>query len=415
MPNTHNIFTKLVCHLHGEVPADTLEAYRRASGTIYDLLDQVERRRLECQADGLDPWTVPPATQAEMLCAWNAFVLQHLGDQFLDADYKENPLTVGYVPPITADQILTFYSQVEGWVSRAQQAHSNTGYKLDIAVPAELPAWSRVEPCPNTHLHAMLEAMRSVRDHAQAALGFLPDVSKISNPDRLKQAQEIHQLMAKALSKARYAEDLHGHSPTREVHERVEPFIKEAIETFYTVGQLISMPERATNINQPVIAPPQVTPQAAPQPPRPQFPMPGQQGFDPWMLTDPSQRYRLKRDPQAQQAIDELWRFDPNPAQTITIQNEIDAALARGDIQYSVGRNGARLGHFFCCPWGAVYVAVRPQLLGGQWLNTMQEFVFDVTAEGVRLGETFKRHIKIGVFQTTSDFEYGDPNAPADH
>ena len=402
----------LLCRLTGEIPADTLEAYRRASGAVYELLDQVEQRRLECKAEGLDPWTVPPAVQCEMLCAWNAFVLQHLGDRLLQTDYDSNPATVGFVPPITSDQILAFYSQVEGWVNMAQQAHSNPNYRLAVHIPADLPPWSEVEPCPNTHLHAMLQSMRSLREHAQAAILFLPDDDKIADETQKAQAHYIRQVLAGALSKARYAEDMHGDNPTQEVHERVEPFVKAAVEGFYLLGQLIAMPQKAAAI----MASEAQTPAAVVNPvTAPARPLPGEPKFDPWCLTDPAQVAKFKRDPKARQAIDELWRYDPDPAKTLAMQAEIDAAFRRGDIIYTVDSDGKRFGHFFCCPWAPVYTVVRSVTLGGTQLRTMQQFVFDVTAEGINLGGHFKRQIKAGAFQTTNEFEYGDPNEPPDH
>jgi hypothetical protein len=125
MTTNPSMWVRMISRLQGEVPATTLEAYQRASMPVFDLLDQVEARRLACSAEGLNPWTVPPATRTEFLCAWNAFVLQSLGNDILAADYRENPSTAGYVPPVTADQVLTFYPQVEGWFNRAQQAHAD--------------------------------------------------------------------------------------------------------------------------------------------------------------------------------------------------------------------------------------------------------------------------------------------------
>ena len=402
---------KLLCRLCGEVSADTLEAYRRASGPVYDLLDQVERQRLECKAERLTPWTIPPATQAEMLCAWNAFVLQNLGDRFLQADYDSSPVTVGYVPPITADQTLEFYAQVESWISRAQQAHSNPNYRLDVAVPAALPPWSDIEPCPNSHLHAMLEAMRSVREHAQAAMLFLPDSAALSDPKQQAQGHEVRQLLAAAAAKARYAEDLHGGNPTQEVHERVEPYIKEAIAGFYRLGQILAMPQL---LELPVERPArtEVLPERRTLE---RGMLPGEAGFDPWCLSDPACREQFQSDPLARRAIRELWRLDPDPAQTLVIQQKIDEAFTRGDIIYAVDGQGKRLGHFFCCPWSPVYTVIRPVKLGGKRLQTMQDFLFDVTAEGVNLGERFRRHINSGMFQSTEEFEYGDPNEQPDH
>ena len=45
----------------------------------------------------------------------------------------------------------------------------------------------------------------------------------------------------------------------------------------------------------------------------------------------------------------------------------------------------------------------------------MQQFIFNVTCEGVNLGAPFEREIMIGNFSPTTKFEYGDPNEQPDH
>jgi hypothetical protein len=155
MAEKSGLLGKLMAFMRGEVSAATLESYRRAGTTVHDMLHEAEAQRLNLKIQGLNPWTAPVATQAYLLCLWNAFTLQTLGDQFLDADYRANPGTVGYLPPKTAEQVFAFYDQVEGWVSRASQAQSNPLYRLDVDVPAELPAWSEVEPCPQSHLDGL--------------------------------------------------------------------------------------------------------------------------------------------------------------------------------------------------------------------------------------------------------------------
>jgi hypothetical protein len=47
---------------------------------------------------------------------------------------------------------------------------------------------------------------------------------------------------------------------------------------------------------------------------------------------DPATRGTWQRDPAARRAIDTLWRHDPDPVGTLTIQSEIDAVLAAGAI-----------------------------------------------------------------------------------
>ena len=399
------LWTRLLCLIQGEVSADTLEAYRRASLSVFDLLDQAEQERLTDAADGKNAWHLPPAKQAALACSWNAFVLQTLGNAFLDADYRDNPATAGFVPPITADQVLRFYTPVEGWLTRAQQAHADPSYRLDVSVPADLPAWSDVEPCPNSHLHGMLEAMRAIRDHAQAAMNVLENAPELT-PAQTKQRDSIRGLFAAASSKARYADDMHSRNPSREVHEQIEEHLKVAIEQFFRLGQLAALPQLAGQHARP-------TPIPAVAPPL--QPVPGDPNFSPWCLTDRVARQKYRSDGQAQKALETMWRLDPDPVQTLALKAEIDAAYARGDITFAVARDGKPLGYFFCCPWSTVYSVLRPVALGGQSLVPLQQFVLDVTAEGFNLGVPFRRQIKIGNFQPTDVFEYGDPDEAPDH
>ena len=401
-----NLMTRLRAAARGEISADTLEAYRRASLAVLELLDRTETGRETARALGETAWKVPPGGQAEALCAWNAYVLQNLGTAFLDADYRDDPATKGFVPPITADQVTAFFTPVQGWLGRAQRAAADPHYTLDVPIPADLPAWSDVEPCPNSHLHGMLHAMRDIRERARTAVHFLGDAP----PEEDKEAKQFHAirgLFASAEAKARYADDLHGTNPTQAVHELVEPSIKEAIETFHVVGQLVAMPSLANPIATP--PPPPVAPKT------PTIPGPGQPGFDPWCLTDPDAADAMRRDREAREAVERLWRYDPDPTATLRLAAEVQAAVVRGEIKPALNSRGMKLGHFFCCPWATVYEVRRPVTLGGTRLKTYDQFVLDVTAEGTELGHPFKRQIKKGSYQPTDKFEYGDPDEAPDH
>lgn len=241
MTNQPGFFGKLLAFAQGEVSAETLEAYRRAGNSVHDLLHQVESQRLDCKIQKLNPWTMPPALQAQLLCTWNAFALQTLGNEFLEADYHFNPATVGYVPPKTAEQILAFYTQVESWLSRARQAQSNPSYTLDVQIPAQLPNWSEVEPCPRSHLEGMRAAVKSMRNHTEAAI----IVFESDNLPADKQAivARLRQMQAEAMTKADYAEQLWGDRISDALHEQIETYAKDAIERYYQLGQLLAMPQ----------------------------------------------------------------------------------------------------------------------------------------------------------------------------
>ena len=387
---------RLRAAMHGEVSIDALLAYRRAGNTVYDMLKHVEDKRLELKINGVDPWDVEQATQAELLCAWNAFILQTLGDQFLDADEHADPATAGFVPPVTAEQVMRFYHEVEPWLSRARQAHENTSYRLDVHVPATLPPWVEVEPCPGPHLDALLATAQAVRNQAEAALGVFVEAAK---PEHQSGTQRVRQLMAAAASKTDYAQQLWSGHVSQQLHEQIERGAKEAMESYYQIGQILAMPTLLDAPAQPVIA---ATTAAV-------RPGPGQSGFDPWCLTDPYTRATWQRDRRARDAIANLWRYDPDPRRTIAIQAAIDAALERGDIGYATDGRGEPLGNYFCCPWSAIYVAKRPVTLADRRLRPLQEFTYDVSAEGVLQGEPFKRDILVARFQSSNDVDYCDP------
>jgi len=234
---------RLVAGLRGEVSAVALEAYRRASLPVHDLMDEVERHRLRHALDGTDAWSVPPAARAEAVCAWNAFVLQSLGDAILDADYQESPATAGFVPRATAAQVTRFYGGVEGWLNLAHQARANPAFRLEPGGTAPLPAWSP-SPFPRAQLSGLLTAMRSLEGHVAAAVECLSNPEPREDEWR-RQRAAILQLHASALTTTRYAEELWGADPADEVRIRAEPHVRRAIEQLHRVGQLAADPHRA--------------------------------------------------------------------------------------------------------------------------------------------------------------------------
>jgi hypothetical protein len=234
-------WNRLMARVRRELPAADLDAYRAASLPVFELWEQVERRRHECRDEGLDAWQVPAATRAELVCAWNAFVLQVLGNCLLDADYRGQPSTRGFVPRGTAEQIRQFYHEVEGWTVRAHQAHANPAYAVDVPLPATLPRWSEDEHRSGSHLAGLRHAMRAVRGHAESALALLPD----DEPgDARKQAHlaRIRQAHAVAQSRARYAEEMFGPGPASPAHAFAEAYVRDAIERFYLLGQVVADP-----------------------------------------------------------------------------------------------------------------------------------------------------------------------------
>jgi len=390
------MMTRLAAAMHGEVSADTVEAYRRAGGAAYQDMTDAEQLRASLAASGAGLWGASPAQASRLLCAWNAFALQTLGDELIEADYRADPRTVGFLPPVTAEQAAAFLGEVEQWSSRARRATEDTTYDItaEVALPVPLPGWVKVEPCPRAHLDAMLAAARAMRGRAEAALA---DFIRTDPPQgREDAAARLRGRAAEADSVVAYGEALWSPDASGPVHERVENSLRRGIGAYYELGQLLAMPVLADR--------PQV--RAVPVAAQP-LPLPGQPGFDQWCLTDAHTRARWQHDTAARRAIETLWRFDPDPAATLAIQSQIDAAVAAGAVADESSRGHQ---HYNCCPWSSIYHVRQPVTIAGQHLRPMQEFTFDVSAEEMGKGGEFTRQLLLGPFHPTTRIDYCDPS-----
>lgn len=385
--------TRVRAALKGEVDASALEAYRHAGAAVFAKLEAAEQLR-----PGVDAWAPSPAQASQLLATWNAYCLQTLAEQLLDADFAADPGTVGFVPPVTAEQVRRLFAQVPMWLSRAAQAAENPRYDLssELVLPADLPPWVEVSPCPHTHLTAMLSASRAIRERSEAAMS---DLTKAVPADREDDAARLRQLAADAASAADYAADMVAPRLDRQLHEDIEARLHHALERYYRLGQLAAMPSLIATLDQP--------PAASPRGQRPTE----MSGFDPWCLTDPASRETWKRDPAARRAVDNLWRFDPDPPATLAVQQQIDQAEQDGSIARATDEYGRPLGHYFCCPWSAVYEVRRPVVIAGQRLPVGTQFAFDVSAEEVDEGGAFVRRLITGPFSRTDRVDYCDPTA----
>jgi hypothetical protein len=389
------MMTRLAAAMRGEVSASTVEAYRRAGGAAYQEMTDAEELRASLAASGAGLWGASPGEGSRLLCAWNAFALQTLGDELVEADYRADPGTVGFLPPVTAEQAAAFLGEVEQWSSRARRAAHDATYDItaEVALPVPLPGWVKAEPCPRAHLDAMLAAARAMRGRAEAALA---DLVRTGPPRGGEDAERrLRGRVAEASSVVEYGEALWSPDASATVHERAENSLRRGIAAYYELGQLLAMPVLTSQ--------PQVS--AVPVVAQP-LPLPGQPGFDPWCLTDPRTRARWQLDPSARRAIETLWRYDPDPAATLAIQSQIDAAVAAGAVVCQASRG---FGHYYCCPWSSIYQVRQPVTIAGQRLRPMQEFSVDVSAEEMGEGGDFTRRLVTGPFHPTTEIDYCDP------
>ena len=395
-PHRPSLWTRLAAALHGEICADTVEAYRRAGARAYEDVLDADKVRQDMLTSGANLWAATPAQRSQLVSTWNAFALQSLGEAYIDADYLAEPGTRGYLPRVTAEQAANFLGQVEHWSSCTRQAAADPGFDLLSRehLPAPLPRWVLVDPCPPAHLDAMLAAGRALRDRLQTAIA---DFEGSAGPaGHQKAAAALAGMAAEADSALDYAASLYTPGAGQPVHEAAEASLRRSIESYYRLGQLLAAPEL---LDRPEAAAMTVTGKW--------LPSVGDPGFDPWVLTDPASRQTWKQDPDARRAIQNLWRCDPDPVATLSVQAEIDAAAQAGAIVAGATAAGRRIGNYFCCPWSAIYVVRQPVVIGGEHLRPGEQFTYDVSAEDV----PFKREILRGPFLLTSEVDYCDPNS----
>lgn len=351
-PQLPGFLTRLRAGLAGERDTVYLEALRAAGRAAYDEILAADTLREQLPS----LWNAPPAATSQLLAAWNAFVLQTLGETFLDADYAARPGTAGYVPPVTYDQAAAWLHAVGDWVSRARQARANPEYDIAMhtVLPAPLPAWAEVATCPPEHLTALQAAVAPVREHVEVALHALV---KTGVPPQYESAvNRLRQDTAAASAAVDYAAGLRTGRHHAGLHELIEQNLKRALELWFRVGQLAAMPA--------LLAGPR---------------------FDVWCMTDRATLSRWKQDPHARLALDEMWRTDPNPAATLAIQAQIDTCLQTGDLWYHVPAAGDTC--YFEPPFSPLYEVRRPVRIYGVSMRAGTQFaVRGGAARGLVLG-----------------------------
>ncbi|GAA4629383.1 hypothetical protein GCM10023196_049930 [Actinoallomurus vinaceus] len=320
-----------------------------------------------------------------MLCVWNAYALQTLGEHLLDAIH---PYDDGNLPSGAAARTLAFLGQVERWLFHARRIAIDSTYRIEdhVHLPADPPTWRVDEPSDRRLLAATATAARAIHARGLVALVRHADVPGIRSEDR----DRLRRILGRAGDAIEYAAraSLDGDPATMPTPPDVH--LRYAIRTLYAFGQYLAMPHlldgrdatRAVSLAARVV-----------------------EKTDPWCLTDPDQRPILQSLPGAHAVLERMWAADSCRAATVRVQAQIAAALRLGAIVFAVDRAGERLGCFHRCPWPAVYEVRRPVTIGGIQLWPLQHFTYDVT--GPRETDLFARRILVSVFTPAEDRPIG--------
>lgn len=361
--------------LNGQLPLPAIEAQRSAGPHIRRELDDAERVRQDLLDARTDPRYFPRSVAGRLLSAWNAYVLQTVGEHLLDTvRYR----TFGTVRAEVAGRILEFLGPADRWLYQARRAAADSSYRVEenVDLPAEPPAWpdQRYRPYPLSA--AMAAAAQEIHATGDSILAGLAR-SLVPRGEDLFALQEILDQAAIAIQAEVGSQDESAFPASPAIN------LRYALRSLFLFGQAAAMPalldtqDRATVVSLVSRVPP---------------------GIDPWRLTDPRQRNAWRSLPTARAAIERLRAGDTSPMMTAGVQAQIDAALRSGAIVFATDQNGERLGSFYRCPWPAIYEVRRPVTIGGTRLQPMKQFTFDVLGEAHSRGAPYARGIVVSVF-----------------
>ena len=228
--------------LRGWVRIDAAYAYRRAGGVVYEELMLAEGIRQQLLLAGQDLRTAPPGIRSQLICTWNAFALQSLGEAFLDGAPAAAATLPGYLPRITVAQATVFLAEVAYWSSQTRRAGVDAGYDITAQrpIPAPLPSWIESRPCPREHVRAMLDAGAAMLDKTEAALADFHRAEANAGHDG--DASVLAGMAADADAALAYAAAMFTPDARQPVHEALEESVRHAVESYFRLGQLMAAP-----------------------------------------------------------------------------------------------------------------------------------------------------------------------------
>jgi len=393
-PPAHpRLVRRLASVLRGEVPAAELEGLRAAGRGVYQVYLEAEQLQVELAGAGTHPFLASTGQRTQLLCTWNAYVLQVLGEALIDGDYRASPITVGYLPPVTFEQAWACFVQVEPWLARCRRAADDPSYDLadDVELPVPLPAWIVVEDYPRNYLGALAHAAAEVGAHAAVALGAVLAAGRPPEGQATRVTTAQGMVAAADSAVASVLPLLQSSDGGDELRELVATRLQDALQQYFEVGQRLRMDARE----------PARTPSAGPV----RLPGPAEPGFDMWCLTAPEVAARLGADRKAQQALARLWRLDPDPRQTLALQARLLAAVRDGKVRRALDDQGSPAS-MHACPWSPVYEVARTVRLAGRRLRPMTQFALEVSVGQAEATGTFVRRVVTGPFSGTRRLRY---------
>lgn len=239
---------------YGSVNDATIQGYLRAASQLEDVWQQLDDKVDALLLDGLPPWeayaNMGYALAFVRACRMNVVFAQEL----LKAESAPgNNMGAGYLPRITYEQALALCEHIEPLIEEALKASGNAHYTLSFSgFPLHLGphVGDASQSFPLSHLQGTINAAQQMRDWTAGLLAkyeLAIQASKEPLPavvtrhlERVKNDLNMGDFhlrtgvdMVGQLSQGQVAEEL---------QRKAEGLLWEAMDSFYTVSQLIAMP-----------------------------------------------------------------------------------------------------------------------------------------------------------------------------
>lgn len=233
---------RVLASMRGRVSIEELRPALAASGSAYDDLFAAEALRHELATAGITPWTASPAETSQLLCAWNAYALRSLADAYITAETGSAMTQTGYLARVTADQVSRLLADAPAWSGLARRAAADPGFDVatEAPLPARLPAWVIVEPCPRSHLEAMQAGTAALLERVEAAFADLDPLA--SQSPNAGSVARLRGLLAELQGRIQ-AGPTHGGGTVRaSMHEAAEAGLRDGAARCFALGQLMARP-----------------------------------------------------------------------------------------------------------------------------------------------------------------------------
>ena len=238
------LITRFVAGRRQEMSTVQLEAYRRAGSAVFDLHLVADARRQELAAAGIHPFDADASTVSLLLCDWNARVHQALACELLDADYRQDPRTRGFVPATTYRHALALFGPVQAWLSAGRRAEVSTDFWIgdEVDLPVGLPDLHQPRFGPRKSVRGLLTAGDVLHGMLEESLGAVCAAGEPGS-QWLRQLERIHELAAQAHTALRYAQGLwHPHSSAG-LDAVILGHVLPALVLEHHLGQFLALPE----------------------------------------------------------------------------------------------------------------------------------------------------------------------------